>query len=503
MATCFIYLRRSSKRKDRQLNSEARQEIWVEETLMKMLDLEVLGLDWKIHSIPKHAYVFESASVKEGTKDRREGFQAILDYIKKHGVDYVLVYEPDRISRNRDDTSDFMKLFDPKISSPVWRIRKGVITNRGHFLTENSRDIIAFEALLNRAKEVNEERSMDSKVNHKVCRLGNKFSSRFPFWYNQTKGWGGKVSIDPEKEKLVCMAFNMRKDGCQFTEIAKVFSEKGYPKTITEITNILSYPHYYGEFEWDWKMVPIMWNDGYRPFITKDLFDEVAEYNRTHKRKHTRANPIASKTSERPLDGMVFDTNWIKLQGTKNNEKGLVYYRQPTKKWTYKVYISERKLFNAAEQYVDRFVLPPIFIELIHIILNTRLGDSIREQERTEGVLLWKISTLTETINGLMDSIWLEKDLDLKEMYKGRVLSNNQNKKKLEAELETFRVWKKDIKGMVLKYASYFKDLPNAYRKLSRREKANILRGLGVSFIVGPDEHITVLSPEYDTIFTP
>ncbi len=54
---------------------------------------------------------------------------------------------------------------------------------------------------------------------------------------------------------------------------------------------------------------------------------------------------------------------------------------------------------------------------------------------------------------------------------------------------------------MVVRYAEHFKDLSDAFRKVSNHEKANILRGLGIYFIVGPDKYITVMNAQYEELF--
>lgn len=108
----------------------------------------------------------------------------MLQLIREKGVDWVMVYHPDRISRNNADMADFMKLFDASKEQKKTGgfIRKGVITNRGTFLANEPHRIQEFENRLNQAKRDNAERAMETRQTQDYMKkkLG-LYPHEFPF----------------------------------------------------------------------------------------------------------------------------------------------------------------------------------------------------------------------------------------------------------------------------------------------------------------------------------
>lgn len=499
MATCYVYLRRSSNRDKRQENSIEIQTEWAMDLLAEKPDLEVLWLDGNICSIPYKGFISESASAKEENRKPREAFWKMLDLIRKKGVDYVIVYHPSRISRNNEDMESFMKVFDPKRKTWEGMIGCWVITDLWKFFVKDPQRIVAFEKLLNDAKADNEMRSIYSKKNEEFYKRRGIYPHLFPFWYESI--WErAAVRIKPERSKLVEMAFNMRRKGCQWEEIRKEFSKAGYDKTGATIKKMLSNPIYYGEFLWKGELHPIK-NEGYNAIISKPLFDEVQAYNEANPRKHGKSNPLTSKKSGRLFDKMVYDTAGQPLQGYPNTKTGGIFYRQPTKGWVYKVNISETKLIKEAKRAMSDFKTSPLFVGLIEIALQTRLRQSIQEEERKITSLEGDILSKEEKIQWLTDRIATTEEPELIPMYEKRLVALMKEKKGLEGELKELRGSSKDIRGMAIHYAKHFGDLSKTFSKVSNREKANILRGLGVFFVVGPDRHITVMNNEYDRLF--
>lgn len=503
METCFVYLRKSTNREGKQELSLSKQQAWVERTVESRNYLDYVSIDGTIHEFPQKAYIFESASAKEYAK-QRPLFQRMLELIREKGVDWVIVYNPDRISRNNRDMTDFMEIFNPSNErrKAGGFIRKGVITNIGTYLANNLNQIQAFENRLNEAKNANSERSLETKENQRFMKekLGI-YPHRFPFWYKTI--WGrakGAIRIDTEEADLVYMAFRMRIEGCGYTEIAKEFCKKGFKKNAKGVSNILSNPLYYGAYEFEGKTYPVK-NDGYTTMVSKPDFDAVAKYNAENPWKHRKSNLLLPKEDKRPLDKMVFDFEGQFLQGYLNKKRGGIYYKQ-SKGATYKVNISEAKLFKEANNQINRFQLPPQFSAIVEMRLRFRLRECFKQEALKMKSLEHEIEQRETQIDGLVDMIGKGDD-DLIDNYKKNVRKHKDRKNELEAELEVLRKNSKDPDAIAKRYAEYFRDLPKTFSQVSKKEKADILCGLGVAFVVSPDKNITVLADEFEKLFTP
>jgi len=122
MTTCMVYLRKSTNRKDKQLNTFDEQTIWVNKILWSNPDFEVIWLDGKVCEIPRQWFIYEAQTAKEGWKTR-EKFQQMAELIKKIGIDYLIVWQPDRLSRNSIDMATISELLRNRNM-----LRKGIIT---------------------------------------------------------------------------------------------------------------------------------------------------------------------------------------------------------------------------------------------------------------------------------------------------------------------------------------------------------------------------------------
>lgn len=199
---------------------------------------------------------------------------------------------------------------------------------------------------------------------------------------------------------------------------------------------------------------------------------------------------------------MVFDIAWQPLQW--GITKGITYYHQRTKWWTYKVHLSEELLFREASKQIHRFTPSPIFSVLIEAHLREKLGDTIKEQDRNLNVIRWEIDNLKKLIDGLIVRVGLATSEVLIKNYEDKITSATEELESKNRTLlsEEQSVKEKDIVGTAKMYADLFKDLPGTFQKVSKKEKADILRWLWVSFIVWPDWYITLIGWDFEKLFT-
>lgn len=492
MATCIVYLRRSSNRDDKQANSLDFQKKWAYKILWEMPELDVIWLDWRICNIQTDWFIYESHSAKERWIPR-PFFNKMIDTIKTFGVDWVLVWGPDRISRNSQDMVNFIGLLardNPKIR--IW-----IITDHHKYLTWKTSDMNNLEQLLLNAKIENENRAERAREQHKYNKIENWiFTHKYPFWY-WTYG-KGNLYIKEDEEKLYILAVNMRLSGCSWKEISDEFTKNEFTKNWDSIKKMLANPFYYWEFNCDWRMIEIN-QKWYRPFIDKQTFNKLTSYNEENIRP--KPNPIQSEISERIIDYMIFDAWWRPLQWYKNSKTNSVFYREPTKNPNYKISISEAKLFKEANNQIHRFVLPASFIAIMEAQLQPWLQNSLREKNRGIDLIRSQIIDVETQIEWLSSRVAKTNDDKLVAVYEKQLILNLDKQKQLNDELDKLKNQTIDIEKTIKRYTNIFKDLPWTFKKVSKKEKADILRGLWIYFIVWPDKNITLMGWDFENLF--
>lgn len=114
----IIYYRKSTDRDDKQANSLEHQL----ENCLRVAEKYNLEIVKKIG---------ESRSAK--TEFTRPWFNELIDLCKKKKVDYIIIDEPKRLSRNNIDTSRIIDLLDKKLI-------KWVLWTSREYRWDNSRD---------------------------------------------------------------------------------------------------------------------------------------------------------------------------------------------------------------------------------------------------------------------------------------------------------------------------------------------------------------------------
>ena len=146
--------------------------------------------------------IIESASAKE--EFTRKWFNEVIEKCKQWWVDFIIVDEPKRISRNNIDTSRIIDLMDKK------QIQWIYATTRT-YTAENPRDKFLLQLDLSLSKMDNEDRSIDVK-NKMLSLLRNwRFLWKAPFGYkNIGKKWSKDIAIDEERIWALKMIFTLK-----------------------------------------------------------------------------------------------------------------------------------------------------------------------------------------------------------------------------------------------------------------------------------------------------
>jgi len=493
MTTCMVYLRRSSNRDDRQKLSLPQQRYWVLELLNEHQDFKVIGLDWKQYiNNPEKAFIYESHTAKVDTI--RPVFSILLDRIKQQSIDWLIVWDPSRIARNNEDRTTFLSLLrnDKKI-------KEWIITVNSTFSVHKSGDVDYLDRLINDAIRMNQFTSETVKRDQKYRKTYyNLFMHKFPFWY-KSEWINARVRLDIEKAEYYKLAVNMRLEWCSWKQISDKFLSGNYHKTGDAIKKMLANPIYYWEFSYDGKMYPIK-NGWFEPLISKKKYIQLLEYNKINEITYKKPNPLVSDKSKNLLDYLVFDLTWRTLQWYKNSKTKTTFYKQPSKHPAYNISISEAKLFMAIESQIDRFKPSKEFSAFIRMQLESGLKVSEWEKKL-------KITSLEKKIKYKQNEInWLIKqtanlDVSLIEDYMNVIKLAKEEQKAFEIELKWLLDKNTDTENTAEHFANLFDDLPWTYKKVSKKEKANIIRGLWIYFIVWPDKHISVMGWDFEKLF--
>ncbi|MFA6408187.1 MAG: recombinase family protein [Candidatus Paceibacterota bacterium] len=215
----------------------------------------------------------ESHSAKDC--GQRPVFNQLLTDIRSGKFDGILVWHPDRLSRNAGDLGALVDLFDQK--------RLVEIRTHSQRFTNNPNEKFLLMILGSQAKLENDNKSINVKRGLKTkCEMG-LWPSVAPTGYlnSKNKDQKGVVFVDPERSVVIKEMFT--KAGYEGWSGRKIYrwlkevkfvTKSGKPLTLSNVYVILNNHFYNGTFEYPKKSG--RWFQGkHTPLITKELFDEV------------------------------------------------------------------------------------------------------------------------------------------------------------------------------------------------------------------------------------
>ena len=257
MKKAIIYYRKSTDRDDKQANSLEHQ-LWNCKRTAKNYELDVIEEIW------------ESKSAKlEWTRD---WFNKLLKLCKTWKIDYIVIDEPKRLSRNNLDSARIIDLFDKKLI-------KWIYSTWRFYSAEQINDIFLLQLDLSLSKMDNAHRSKEIREKMITCMDNtNRFLWKAPFWYRNVtfKKWHKDIIIEENEAKVVREIYNLRLENKSYSTIAKILKDKYYKKInldfhANRIHKLATKKFYYGVFTWAWK--EIIWS--HKPLISKEVFDKA------------------------------------------------------------------------------------------------------------------------------------------------------------------------------------------------------------------------------------
>ncbi len=215
----------------------------------------------------------ESHSAKDC--GQRPVFNQLLTDIRSGKFNGILVWHPDRLSRNAGDLGAIVDLLD----------QKKLIEIRTHSqrFTNNPNEKFLLMILGSQAKLENDNKSINVKRGLKTkCELG-LWPSVAPTGYvnSKNKDQKGVVFIDPERAPVIKEMFTkVAYEGWSGRKLYRWLKEIGFTSrsgkalTLSNIYVILANHFYHGTFEYP--KASGRWFQGkHAPLISKELYDEV------------------------------------------------------------------------------------------------------------------------------------------------------------------------------------------------------------------------------------
>lgn len=219
----------------------------------------------------------ESHSAKDS--GQRPVFNEILKDIRSGRYNAVLVWHPDRLSRNAGDLGSLVDLMDQKL---LLEIR-----TYGQKFTNSPSEKFLLMILCSQAKLENDNKSVNVKRGLRMrCEMG-LWPAPAPTGYLNEKRIDrkGHVIVDPERAPVIKKMFEkVAHEGWSGRKIYHWLkfdlnfksSTSGKHLTLSNIYRLLDTPFYYGQFEYP-KGSGNWYTGKHEPIITRELYEKARE----------------------------------------------------------------------------------------------------------------------------------------------------------------------------------------------------------------------------------
>lgn len=378
-----LYARKSTEQDERQALSIDSQ---VNE-MMQMAEKE--GLD--IVEVRREAH-----SAKES--GQRPVYREILEDIRREKFNGIIVWHPDRLSRNAGDLGELVDLMDQKLLVEI--------RTNGQTFTNNPSEKFLLMILCSQAKLENDNKSINVKRGLKARVEMGLWPAPAPCGYIKEKRMDRKCEtlIDPERSPVVKKMFEKvahekwsgRKlyNWLRFELNFRALPSKKH-LSLGNIYRILENHFYYGVFEYP-KNSGNWYQGRHEPLITKELFDQVQEQLKGNELKTRQEKEFAfTKLMTCGLcgSGISADEKYKKLKNGKINAH--IYYgcTKSRDKHCKCGYINEVDLIEQLQKLLDQ-------IDLNKSTIGKRIAVEVsRYKKFTTSLLGEKSDVLADNID--------------------------------------------------------------------------------------------------------
>lgn len=365
-----LYARKSTE-------SDEKQALSIDSQIKEMLQMaERDGLE--IIDIRR-----ESHSAKDS--GQRPVFNEILKDVRSGRFNGIVVWHPDRLSRNAGDLGSLVDLMDQKLLAEIRTF--------GQRFTNNPSEKFLLMILCSQAKLDNDNKSVNVKRGLRMrCEMG-LWPAPAPTGYLNEKRVDrkGYVMVDPERAPVIRKMFekvayenwsgrkiyNWLKFDLNFRSVT---SNK--PLTLSNIYKLLQTPFFYGQFEYP--LGSGNWYTGkHEPIITRELYEKARANLVRSEIKHADKQFAFSRLMTCGLCGSGI-TAQEKFKKLKNGEFNRHVYYGCTKakdKDCKCGYISEEKLIKQFENLTDE-------IDLNELCIKEKIKTEVERFKKFQRVLL-------------------------------------------------------------------------------------------------------------------
>ncbi len=483
----FVYCRKSQEDEERQALSIPSQ-IEALEKLAKRDGLELVT-----------PYYEESQSAK---KPGRPIFNQLLKDMESQQVKKILVWNPDRLSRNSVDSGQIIYMMDRNVLDEI-------ITPTQVF-RNNPNDKFLFNILCGQAKLENDNRGINAKRGMGTKAGMGWMPSSSPLGYKNTpdRKKGFKVIVkDEERFDLVKRLFLEVIKGKQAIEVYKEASEiwkltnqHGQIFSRSTFYNILNKPFYYGEFEYpqgsgNW------FNGHHEPMITREQFDIVqkalGKFGKPVAHTHTfdltglfrcqkcgSAITASQKTKHYLGTGRIVTYTYYHC--TKKNKK-IKCDSKP---------LTEADVLKQLDTLLIKLTPDQDFINWSNKWLSVIHKDESGFKEEKLKSQQTELSNIERRLNKLLDMKLDETIDDLTYKEKKQILEAKKNeiKVKLDSTTDDLDDWRTKVENTI----EFARVCQYKFNSGSRADKQMILMTIGANLIFNTDKLVDVkLKPEY------
>lgn len=458
--TAIIYCRKSTDREEMQQNSLEHQLNNCRNTV-KIRDFVLLD------------EIVESVSAKEEYK--RAWFNRMIDECKKWKIDYIIIDEPKRLSRNNIDSSRAIDLLDK------YKIKGVVCTWWRQFLAESSTDKLMLLFELWFSKKDNEDRSKDVKDKMRTALHKWKWLWQAIFWYkNVWSKWKKDIAVIEDEAKLVREAFIMRSQNMPLQKIADYINEQTWTKWNAErVSKMLKNTKYYWLQQF-WGQEALLDSPWYRPIISKELFDKVNSIFKAV--DYQKRDDIP-----RYFTNILKDTEWYNLYPYE--QKWHIYYHQGSRTG-YKINISQKYIFTEFEKYIENYNFPKPFILLFKATLKDYYKDKLNNRENDLRKATKELNLSKERLSSLLNK-FLDNNID-KETYDFQKEKLELQKSELEEKIKAINQWDDNVVKIIENLCELVENLSTSYKTWNNEKKWKIIRAMQCELIINNKKELVI-----------
>ena len=421
----------------------------------------------------EHNYIIVDKYIdggESGQKIKRTNLQRMLEDVKEHKIDLILMTKLDRWFRS---IADFYKVIEIiKENKTDWKTiweDYDTTTASGEFWLNMSLAMGQLEAKRT-AERINSVFDYKYRVQKTAC------SGSAPFGY---KIIDGKYTLDEEKAPMVIALYEHYAESNNFNETTEWFSANYINKCYETIKKYLKNPAYIGKFK-RYKDGEII-EDYIPPIVNQELWDRVNQLVQINV-KNYNGDPNAEHHNKQPyiFTGMLKCKECGRNLSGAYNSNNTHYYRckyYQRKKCTNNRCISEK----AIEEYLLNKIIP---------LLEKTKEDTIRVNKKNE--IIKDNSNIIRNKLKKLTNLYLE-DLIDKDCYKEEYnkLQNQlieiENRKSIEKENKKNKINYDDILEKLKK------ELPKTYNTLSNSKKREMWSSIIKEIRIKGKEYIKII----------